>query len=126
VPQKSERNETGHSRSPFEFQQCRLLVCTQPASCRAFTMHNRILTNKALPFSNIFGVDLLALLHDQPVLSRKAARRGKRLLSNWSYVRRGQTTVNFEIRAGRVSALIRSQEQSSLRYFDGLAKPAHG
>jgi len=81
---------------------------------------------KLFLFSNIFGVDLLALLHDQPVLSRKAARRGKRLLSNWSYVRRGQTTVNFEIRAGRVSALIRSQEQSSLRYFDGLTKPAHG
>jgi hypothetical protein len=42
---------------------------------------------------------LSRFLHEQQDLIRKTARRGKRWLSNWRYVRRGQPSVNFEIRA---------------------------
>ena len=65
-------------------------------------------------FSWISWLDLTlsCLLCDQPVLSRKAGGRGKRLLSKWSYVRRGQTAVNFEIGALELFQINRLQVTS--------------
>ena len=64
--------------------------------------HNCPLTIEAL----IYPMFLLSLarfvsrfLYELPDLIRKTARRGKYWLSNWRYVRRGQPSVNFEIRA---------------------------
>ena len=86
----------------------------------------------------------LSCLHDQPALNRKTARRGKRLLSNWGYVCRSQTAVDFEIRAlqlihisrlqvasgkgthCRVSALIRSHCINISRCFTQLRFTTYG
>jgi len=90
-----------------------------------------IITNYCLPIrclSYIFPKEntIVLLLHIQPSLYRKTTRRGQHLLPDWSDVRRGQTAINFEISASHVTALIRSQEESGLRYLDGLSKSAHG
>jgi hypothetical protein len=61
--------------------------------------------NRSPYFSDVLAMDLWldsslsCVLHEQQDLIRKTARRGKRWLSNWRYVRRGQPAVNFEIRA---------------------------
>ncbi len=63
------------------------------------------LTIEALYFSEVLAMDLWldsslsCFLHERQDLNRKTARRGKRWLSNWRHVRRGQPTVDFEIRA---------------------------
>lgn len=108
APQKSERIETGQSIFRFEFQQSRLLLYTTSIfnvmSC--FHYSPSLSYNQSPYFSKHFlawiswlDLTLSSLLHDQPVLNRKAGGRGKRLLSKWGYVCRGQTAVNFEIRA---------------------------
>jgi hypothetical protein len=61
--------------------------------------------NRSTYFSDVLVMELWLdsslsrFLHKQQGLIRKTARRGKRWLSNWRYVRRGQPSVNFEIRA---------------------------
>jgi hypothetical protein len=73
--------------------------------CHGFHCAQSPSYNRSLYFFDVLAMDLWldSLLscvpHEQQGLIRKTARRGKRWLSNWRYVCRGQPAVNFEIRA---------------------------
>ena len=73
--------------------------------CRGFYYAQSPSYNRSPYFSDVLAMDLWLhsslsrFLHEQQNLIRKSARRGKCWLSNWRYVRRGQPSVNFEIRA---------------------------